>query len=63
MLTVTDSSVPSPSSTAVSVTVCTEAQFVVVKVSDVGLAVTAPVSSLDTATVTSAFGAAFSFTV
>ena len=63
MLTVTDSSMPSASSTAVRVTVCTEAKFVVVKVSDDGLTVTAPVSSLATATVTSAFGAASSFTV
>ena len=35
----------------------------VVKVSDDGLTVTAPVSSLETATVTSAFGAAASLTV
>ena len=58
-----DSLAPSPSLTGVRVTVCVVLQLFVVKVSLVGLALTAPVSSLSTATVTFALGAAASLTV
>ena len=60
---VTDSWSESESATGVSVTVCGVLQFVVVKVSEVGLAVTAVVSELVTPIVTCPAGIAASLIV